>query len=73
VISFFGIIYYGQSKVSWGVRHRTIRPVAFGTLSFSVGAGLNDGNFDSFQTSLLAKKDPAVAINMIWMNQPNHC
>jgi methyl-accepting chemotaxis protein len=67
VITFFGIIYYWINQKSAGrdASDNNARLLSE-TLSFSVGAGLNDGNFDLIQTSFnWAKKDPAVAFILI--------
>ncbi|MGD0590181.1 MAG: methyl-accepting chemotaxis protein [Bacteroidota bacterium] len=67
VITFFGIIYYWINQRSAGrdASDNNARLLSE-TLSFSVGAGLNDGNFDLIQTSFnWAKKDPAVAFILI--------
>jgi methyl-accepting chemotaxis protein len=67
VIFFFGIIYYWISQKAAGqdASDNNARLLSE-TLSFSVGAGLNDGNFDLIQTSFnWAKKDPAVAFILI--------
>jgi methyl-accepting chemotaxis protein len=67
VIFFFGIIYYWINQKSAGrdASDNNARLLSE-TLSFSVGAGLNDGNFDLIQTSFnWAKKDPAVAFILI--------
>ncbi len=67
VIFFFGSIYYWINQKSAGrdAANNNARLLSE-TLSFSVGAGLNDGNFDLIQTSFnWAKKDPAVAFILI--------
>ena len=67
VITFFGIVYYWINQMSAGrdASDNNARLLSE-TLSFSVGAGLNDGNFDLIQTSFnWAKKDPAVAFILI--------
>jgi methyl-accepting chemotaxis protein len=67
VITFFGITYYWINQRSAGrdASENNARLLSE-TLSFSVGAGLNDGNFDLIQTSFnWAKKDPAVAFILI--------
>jgi methyl-accepting chemotaxis protein len=67
VITFFGIIYYWINQKSAGrdASDNNARLLSE-TLSFSVGAGLNDGNFDLIQTSFnWAKKDPGVAFILI--------
>ncbi len=72
VITFFGIIYYWINQKSAGrdASDNNARLLSE-TLSFSVGAGLNDGNFDLIQTSFnWAKKDPAVAFILI-MDESN--
>jgi len=66
-ITFFGIIYYwiNQREAGHDASENNAKLLAE-TLSFSVGAGLNDGNFDLIQTSFnWAKKDPAVAFILI--------
>ena len=66
-ISLFGIIYYVINQRSAGreASEQNARLLAE-TLSFSVGAGLNDGNFDLVQPSFnWAKGDPAVAFVLI--------
>ena len=66
-ISLFGIIYYAINQQSAGreASAQNARLLAE-TLSFSVGAGLNDGNFDLVQTSFnWAKGDAAVAFVLI--------
>ena len=66
-ISLFGVIYYGVNQKSAGhdASDQNARLLAE-TLSFSVGAGLNDGNFDLVQTSFnWAKVDAAVAFILI--------
>ena len=73
-IALFGIIYYAASQRSAGydASENNARLLSE-MLSFSVGAGLNDGNFDLIQTSFnWAKKDPAVAFVLILdeSNQP---
>jgi methyl-accepting chemotaxis protein len=67
VISLFGIFYYVFSQRAAGreASQQNARLLAE-TLSFSVGAGLNDGNFDLVQTSFnWAKGDDAVAFVLI--------
>jgi methyl-accepting chemotaxis protein len=67
MITFFGIGYYWFNQKSTGhdASSNNARLLSE-TLSFSVGAGLNDGNFDLVQTSFnWAKKDPAVAFILI--------
>ncbi|MBN1397776.1 MAG: methyl-accepting chemotaxis protein [Bacteroidetes bacterium] len=67
VITVFGITYnwINQTKAGRDASENNARLLAE-TLSFSVGAGLNDGNFDLIQTSFnWAKKDPAVAFILI--------
>jgi len=66
-ISLFAIIYYSINQRSAGrdATDQKARLLAE-TLSFSVGAGLNDGNFDLVQTSFdWAKGDAAVAFILI--------
>jgi len=66
-IFLFGIIYYTISKQAAGreATEQNARILAE-TLSFSVGAGLNDGNFDLVQTSFnWAKSDAAVVFVLI--------
>lgn len=66
-ISLFGIIYFAINQQSAGreASDRNARLLSE-TLSFSVGAGLNDGNFDLVQTSFdWAKGDAAVAFILI--------
>jgi methyl-accepting chemotaxis protein len=66
-ISLFGISYYSINQRSAG-RDATDQKARLlsETLSFSVGAGLNDGNFDLVQTSFdWAKGDAAVAFILI--------
>jgi methyl-accepting chemotaxis protein len=66
-ISLFGIIYYSINQRSAG-REATNQKTQLlaQTLSFSVGAGLNDGNFDLVQTSFdWAKGDVAVVFILI--------
>jgi methyl-accepting chemotaxis protein len=74
MLTFFGIGYYWVNQESAGrdASDNNARLLSE-TLSFSVGAGLNDGNFDLIQTSFnWAKKDPAVAFILILdeSNQP---
>jgi methyl-accepting chemotaxis protein len=74
LLTFFGIGYYWINQESAGrdASDNNARLLSE-TLSFSVGAGLNDGNFDLIQTSFnWAKKDPAVAFILILdeSNQP---
>jgi methyl-accepting chemotaxis protein len=66
-IFFVGIGYYWYSQRSAGHdASKNNARLLSETLSFSVGAGLNDGNFDLIQTSFnWAKKDPAVAFILI--------
>jgi methyl-accepting chemotaxis protein len=67
VIFSFSIIYYWINQKSAGrdAADNNARLLSE-TLSFSVGAGLNDGNFDLIQTSFnWAKKDPAIAFILI--------
>ena len=67
VIFLFGIIYYWINQKSAGheASDNNARLLSE-MLSFSVGAGLNDGNFDLIQTSFnWAKKDPAVVFILI--------
>ncbi len=67
VMTFFGITYYWINQKSAGraASDNNARLLSE-TLSFSVGAGLNDGNFDLIQTSFnWAKKDPAVSFILI--------
>ena len=66
-ISLFGIIYYAINQRSAGrdASEQNARLLAK-TLSFSVGAGLNDGNFDLVQTSFnWAKSDVSIAFILI--------
>ncbi|MGD1046615.1 MAG: methyl-accepting chemotaxis protein [Bacteroidota bacterium] len=66
-IFLFGIIYYAINQRSAGrdASDQNARLLAE-TLSFSVGAGLNDGNFDLVQTSFnWAKADAAVMFVLI--------
>jgi len=66
-IFLFGIIYYTISKQAAGreATEQNARILAE-TLSFSVGAGLNDGNFDLVQTSFnWAKSDAAIVFVLI--------
>lgn len=67
VITFFGIIYYWISQRSAGRDASKQNAYLLAeTLSFSVGAGLNDGNFDLVQTSFnWARGDAAVAFVLI--------
>ena len=67
VITFFGIIYYwvNQKSAAYDASEQNARLLAE-TLSFSVGAGLNDGNFDLVQTSFnWARGDASVAFVLI--------
>ena len=67
IMSLFGIVYYAINQKSAGheASAQNARLLAE-TLSFSVGAGLNDGNFDLVQTSFnWAKGDAAVAFVLI--------
>lgn len=66
-IFIFGITYYAINQISAGreASAQNARLLAE-TLSFSVGAGLNDGNFDLVQTSFnWAKGDAAVTFVLI--------
>jgi methyl-accepting chemotaxis protein len=67
VLAIFGVIYYWISQVSAGrdASEQNARLLAE-TLSFSVGAGLNDGNFDLIQTSFnWARGDASVSFVLI--------
>ncbi len=62
-----GVIYYAVSQRSAG-RDASIHNARLlsETLSFSIGAGLNDGNFDLVKTSFdWARKDPVVVFVLI--------
>ena len=63
----FGIVYYAFNQQSAGREASSQNAKLLAeTLSFSVGAGLNDGNFDLVQTSFnWAKGDAAVAFVLI--------
>jgi methyl-accepting chemotaxis protein len=67
LISLIGIGYYTMNQRSAGREASTQNAKLLAeTLSFSVGAGLNDGNFDLVQTSFnWAKGDPNVAFVLI--------
>jgi methyl-accepting chemotaxis protein len=67
VIFLFGVFYYSINQRSAGYDAADNNAKLLSeTLSFSVGAGLNDGNFDLIQTSFnWAKKDPGVAFILI--------
>ncbi len=66
-ISLFGIIYYAINQKADGRAASEQNAMLLAeTLSFSVGAGLNDGNFDLVQTSFnWAKGDAAVTFVLI--------
>ncbi len=67
LIALFGIIFFWINERSAG-RDASKQKATFlsQTLSFSVGAGLNDGNFDLIQTSFnWAKADEAVVFVLI--------
>jgi methyl-accepting chemotaxis protein len=66
-ISLFGIVYFALNERAAGrVASYNNARLLSETLSFSVGAGLNDGNFDLIQTSFnWAKGDTAVAFVLI--------
>lgn len=67
LVTTFGIIYYWINQASAGreASGNNARLLSE-TLSFAVGAGLNDGNFDLIQTSFnWAKKDQSVAFILI--------
>jgi methyl-accepting chemotaxis protein len=66
-IFFFGIIFYwlNQRSAGYDASEQNARLLSE-TLAFSVGAGLNDGNFDLVQTSFnWAKVEPAVTFILI--------
>jgi methyl-accepting chemotaxis protein len=66
-ISLFGIVYFAlNERVSGRTAAYNNARLLSETLSFSVGAGLNDGNFDLIQTSFnWAKGDTAVSFILI--------
>ncbi len=66
-IFFVGLGYYWFSQRTAGHdASKNNARILSETLSFSVGVGLNDGNFDLIQTSFnWAKKDPSVAFILI--------
>ena len=67
VITLFGVTYYwiSQKSAVYDASEQNARLLAE-TLSFSVGAGLNDGNFDLIQTSFnWARENASVAFVLI--------
>jgi methyl-accepting chemotaxis protein len=67
LIALFGIIYFSINERAAGRDASEQKAMLLSqTLSFSVGAGLNDGNFDLIQTSFnWAKADEAVVFVLI--------
>jgi methyl-accepting chemotaxis protein len=72
VITLFGIVYYMVSQQSAGrnASEQNARLLAE-TLSFSVGAGLNDGNFDLIQTSFNWAREDASVVFVLILDESN--
>ncbi len=71
-IFLFGVFYYAFNQLSAGreASKQNARLLAE-TLSFSVGAGLNDGNFDLVQTSFNWARDDAAVVFVLILDESN--